>query len=68
MAPVGQVGEEGGHEKGLQFEEEDDEDGIPLRTIERRFDRIQSVDEWYVEIERLKVIWFARGSCFETTS
>ena len=44
----GQVGQEGGDQTYHEEDEEGDEDGIPLRTIERRFDRIETVDEWYV--------------------
>ena len=47
--PLAPVHEEGDNQElGLRFDEEGDEDGIPLRTIEMRYDGVQSVDEWYV--------------------
>ena len=30
--------------------EEADEDGLSLATIERRFESVENVDEWYVEL------------------
>ena len=42
---VGQEGDEAYHEE----DEEGDEDGIPLRIIERRYDGVDTVDEWYVK-------------------
>ena len=39
--------EEGGR---ARIAEEADEDGLSLAAIERRFERVENVNEWYVEL------------------
>ena len=39
--------EEGGR---ARIDEEADEDGLSLAAIERRFERVENVNEWYVEL------------------
>ncbi len=53
------VGQEEGHEAHHNEDEEGDEDGIPLRTIEQIYDRIETVDEWYVQNEPFNTILLA---------